>query len=254
MNRRTQGFLLLLTGLVAFRLVLIGAYDAYVQPGMRIPLLAASAFLVVLGIGTAFHEAWQADRPTGEDDAVADREPVPGPDEEHHEHRPLVAWLLVLPLAVLLLVAPAPLGADAATRQDAYTPDIEGSVFPGLEEPSDGAVTMRIGEFVDRALWDEGGSLDDATVRLRGFVVHDPQAGDGFVLARFRIACCAADAIPVKIIVRDGGPRPAEDEWLEVTGTLLERPEPDTDADQIPPVEIAAASVQLIEEPASPYE
>ena len=259
MSRRTQGFLLMLTGLVAFRLVITGTYDAYVRPGMRIPLLATSAFLVVLGVGTAFAEAWRADRDHRGSEAesgTVDRDhEATGEDDDHdHEHRPWVGWLLAAPLAVLVLVAPAPLGADAASRQEAYVPAIEASRFPALRPPTDGAVNLRIGEFVDRAIWDEGGSLDDATVRLKGFVVHDPAAGDDFVLARFRISCCAADAIPVKIIVREGGPRPEENQWLEVTGTLVDRPEVDQASGRFPPVEIAATSVRPIPEPAIPYE
>ena len=266
MTRRTQGFLLMLTGLVAFRLVLTGTYDSYVQPGMRIPLLGTSAFLVVLGVGTAFAEAWRADRDhsgreSSEPSAAGQGPEATGRDHhephdhhDHDEHRPWVGWLLAAPLAVLVLVAPAPLGADAASRQEAYVPAIEASRFPELPPPSDGAVNLRIGEFVDRAIWDEGGSLDDAVVRLKGFVVHDPQAGDDYVLARFRISCCAADAIPVKIIVRDGGPRPEENQWLAVTGTLESRPEVDPATGRVPPVTIVAASVEPIPEPAHPYE
>jgi len=248
-NRRTQGFLLMLTGLVAFRLVVTGTYDAYVQPGMRIPLIATSGFLVLLGVGTAFVAAWRADQV-----GTSEAEPHDHPAEDHREHHPLVGWLLAVPLAVLVLVAPAPLGADAAGRQEAYIPAIEASTFPGLRPPTDGAVNMRIGEFVDRAIWDAGGSLDDATVRLKGFVVHDPQAGDDFVLARFRISCCAADAIPIKIIVREGGPRPEENQWLAVTGTLVERPAVEAGGGEVPPVEITATSVERIPQPAQPYE
>lgn len=266
MNRRAQGLLLLLTGLVAFRLVVTGTYDAYVQSAMRWPLLAASAFLVALGVGTAFHAAWREDRRArGDDpaddpaDAHAAPDPAPvtddhGHDHDHgHQHRPFVGWLLALPLAVLLLVAPASLGADAATRQEAYTPEIAGTVFPPLPEPTDGAVDLRIGEFVDRALWDEGGSLDDTPVRLTGFVVHDP-AVDGFVLARFRIACCAADAIPIKVAVLDDGGRPPEDQWLEVVGVAVDRPPTEPGADEIPQVELTLTSYEAVDEPASPYE
>lgn len=270
MTRRAQGLLLLLTGLVAFRLVVTGTYDSYLQPAMRWPLLAASAFLVVLGIGTAFAEAWREDKGTtvGHDPADAFAAPDGEADAEHdlghhhdghdhdghdHEHRPAVGWLLALPLAVLLLVAPAPLGADAAERQEAYTPQIEASAFPPLPAERAGAVDLRIGEFVDRALWDRGGSLDGAPVRLTGFVVHDDEV-EGFVLARFRIACCAADAIPIKVHVLTDEPRPPEDQWVEVVGTLVERPPTRPGSDEIAPVEIEASSVDEVPEPASPYE
>lgn len=255
MSRRAQGILLLLIGLVAVRLVLSGTYDSYVQPGMRIPLLLASAFLIAVGVGTAFAAAWTADREhkAAVDDGPADRDDHG--DDHQHDHQPKVGWLLVAPLAVLLLIAPAPLGADAASRQDSYVaPEPQGSVFPALDPPENGAVDLRVGEFIDRAYWDEARSLDGTPVRLRGFVVQNPEVDGDFVLARFRIACCAADAIPAKVVVAGDGTIPEQDTWVAVTGVLAPGIEPDLRANDFPPVTIDATDVTPIEEPANPYE
>ena len=264
MSRRDQGLLLLLTGLVAVRLVVEGTYDTYVRTGMRIPLLLASAVLIALGVTTAFRGALAADR------RAAGRDEPPGPgtsghrhdddlDHDHrggdaHEHRPWVGWLLALPLAVLVTVAPPALGADAAGRQAAYAPQIEGTAFPALPEPVDGAVELRLGSFVDRALWDAGDSLAGTPVRLTGFVVHDDAVDGGFLLTRFRIACCAADAVPVQVAVLDAAVVPDEDEWVEVTGELVDPPDFDPQAADLPRVDLTATSILPTSEPASPYE
>ncbi len=58
---------------------------------------------------------------------------------------------------------------------------------------------MTLLEYGQRAFDHEGASFDGAVVQLTGFVVG-PQA-EGFLLARYQIACCAADAAPVVIRV-----------------------------------------------------
>jgi uncharacterized repeat protein (TIGR03943 family) len=233
---------LVLAGIVAFRLVVTGGYDQYVRPGMRLPLLAASVFLALLGAVTTVRGALREDR------EAAGELPV----DEHH-HAPLVGWLLVLPMAVLLAVAPASLGADAANRQTAYTSSIAPSAFSALPEPRDGAVELRLAEFIDRALWDSNRSLDGTTVRLVGFVVHDDRVDDGFVLTRFQISCCAADAVPIKVAVSDAPADPVDDQWVEVTGRLVP---PATTGDEGPPPLVGIDADDLVEipEPATPYE
>jgi uncharacterized repeat protein (TIGR03943 family) len=246
--------LLLLTALVALRLVVGGTYDTYVRAGMRIPLLLASAFLAVLGLATAFRGALAADRR-----AVARRDGVdlddPSDDHGHdHDHRPSIGWLLAAPLTVLVLIAPPALGADAAGRQDAYAPQLGQTRFPDLPAPVDGAVDLRLAAFVDRALWDAGDSLDGTPVGLEGFVDRDASVPDGFLLTRFQIACCAADAVPVRVAVLDPPAVPDEDQWVRVTGVLVPPPTFDPAASTYPVVEVTAQSVDEIPEPASPYE
>jgi uncharacterized repeat protein (TIGR03943 family) len=240
LSRRTQGTLLAVLGLIAFRLVITGSYDSYVKAGMRLPLLAASAFLVAVGGGSAFVAAWRADRQEG--------------IEGDHEHTPWIAWVLVLPLGVLLLVAPNPLGADAASRQDPYTPTYQGTEFGPLPPARDGAVPLALGEFVNRALWGTGNSLDGTTVRLTGFVVRDVSIADGFVLTRFTISCCAADAVPVEVGITGLPDIPPDDQWVDVTGQLIPVPALDPDDTSLPRIDLAVEDIILVDEPAHPYE
>lgn len=65
--------------------------------------------------------------------------------------------------------------------------------------------------------------LKGKRIRIKGFVFRDdPQLQkDEFVLSRFTVSCCAADATVVGIITKTPkAPTFKEDQWMEVEGTL----------------------------------
>jgi hypothetical protein len=65
---------------------------------------------------------------------------------------------------------------------------------------------MSLLEFNQRAFeGTDGASFNGATVRIIGFVA--PTTADGFVVARYSIACCAADALAATALV-SGWDRP----------------------------------------------
>ena len=71
--------------------------------------------------------------------------------------------------------------------------------------------------------------------------------GGGFHLARYQIACCAADASPIVVKVEGTtGDRPVVDGWVTVTGNF--RP-PEGDLPRV-----SATSVAEIPAPRDPYE
>jgi uncharacterized repeat protein (TIGR03943 family) len=248
-----QGLLLTLVGVVTIRLAVTGAYLWYLKEAMRGPLVAAGTVLVVLGLATilrSFRRGSAAPEPNA-------------PADDHHGHHdhgsgaPRVAWLLVLPVLAILLVAPAPLGAYAASRESTRTalavPDAE-PIFDALPPASRGAVPMSLSEFLTRSYYDEDDSLAGATVRLVGFVVADPELPDGFQLTRFTLACCAADAFPMRVAIHGvDGPIPANDTWVEATGTWIEPPEgTPTGVDRGASLQLASSTI--IEQPTNPYE
>ena len=112
---------------------------------------------------------------------------------------------------------------------------------------------MRMTDFIERAVFDEHASLDGFPVVLEGFVTHDGAIGDGFRLTRFRISCCAADALPMQLAIHASGDVPPEDLWVRVTGTWR-RPVTPYDTTRRILVEMDATAVELIPEPRSPYE
>ena len=213
MDRLTQHLLLIVLGGFTLRVALTDAYLAYVQPAFRIPLLIAAVVLLVLGLVGAWRER---PRPTN----------PPGPEpEEHHtgddhgHHAPRVAWLLLLPVAVLVLVAPPALGAFTAARQaqPAAAPAEPPSPGIGPNDPGEDYRTMPLTNYRLWALSDDTSALEDRRVRLHGFVT--PRIGGGWYLTRIQISCCAADAVAYTVGVDGDRGDLAADQWVLVTGT-----------------------------------
>lgn len=225
MNRRMESVLLLALGAVAIRFGFTDAALAYLKPAFQPILLVAGVVLVLLGGHGLLRD--------------------PAGHEGHEGHdSPGVAWLLVVPLLVLLLIAPPALGSFAAGRQGppATTSD---SGFVDLPPAREGAVDLGLRDFVTRASQDPQRSLDGLPVRVIGFV-GPAGSGDGYLLSRFTVACCAADATAYTTRVVDDTRRDA-DTWVEIVGRW------DPGADDDLPV-LRADQVTVIPAPAEPYE
>jgi uncharacterized repeat protein (TIGR03943 family) len=221
------GTISVLVGAVLMRLTLTGASTRYVQPAMGPWLVVAGALVIVLGLATLVRARRSGGHADHDDDG---------------EHGGRVGWLLLAPIAALLLVAPPALGSYGVDR--GATVDVrEGAPEFRPLEARTGPVPMTLLEFSQRAFDHDGSSFGGTPVRLTGFVA----GGGGFRLARYQIACCAADAAPVVVrVVGTRGDTPARDRWVTVTGTF--RPG-GGDSPQL-----AATSVTEIAEPADPYE
>ena len=87
-------------------------------------------------------------------------------------------------------------------------------------------------------------------VRVRGIVARsETLRDDELVLLRFSIAHCVADARPVALlVVSDGRPGPAIDQWVEIDGTLDRR---ERDGDRL--ISVLAELIVPIAEPSNPY-
>ena len=86
-------------------------------------------------------------------------------------------------------------------------------------------------------------SLNGETVDVIGFVYHDPRLKTGqFLIGRYAISCCVADATAIGITVNWQQSAALQDNsWVRVQGTLqasqLEgQPVPAIDADQVLPI------------------
>ncbi len=101
-------------------------------------------------------------------------------------------------------------------------------------------------------VYPEPDAYADQPVKVSGFVVHMPDWPDNFfMIARFVLTCCAADAYPVGLPVElpDGDPLPDPDTWLAVTGAM----QTGTLSDKRQLV-IGSPSLEEIPEPRNPYE
>lgn len=223
------GAISLLVGAVLLRLTVTGTYRRYVRVEMGPWLAIAGVVVVVLGLVTLVR-AVRHDRV-----------------QDAHGHEPggdRAGWLLLAPIAALLLVAPPTLGSYGVER--AATIDIRAGA-PVFDRLPAGAspVAMTLLEYGQRAFERDGASFNGVSVRLTGFVAGIED--QGFHLARYQIACCAADAIPVVVrVVGVQGGLPARDGWVLVTGRF------ESGGGDLPL--LAATTVTPIPPPDEPYE
>jgi uncharacterized repeat protein (TIGR03943 family) len=232
-NRQAQAVVLLLVGGAVLRASLTDMYLRYVKHGLRPLLVVAGVLLVAMAVATIWYEL----RGKGADD----------PHDHGHDHsgEPRVAWLLVLPVLALLLVAPPALGSYAASH--AGTALSQPSDFPPLPDGDPARISML--DYASRAVFDQGRSIGTRRVQVTGFVVAGPDGRR--YLARMILTCCAADARPVKVGLTGqvpGGLKP--DTWLTVTGRYT----PESDKDSVNGETIPYLDVQDAQQVSAPQE
>ena len=157
------------------------------------------------------------------------------------------AWavgFVLLPVVTILALPPAALGSYAASRRSLATGIVTSA--PTLE--AGGEVTLAAvaaagwSDEAQRSLVQRAGSR----VTFEGIVaLRDGQAANEFMLTRYIVSCCVADAISVQ--VRVVGAQPGtfeEDDWVRVSGSFY-------------PVQrevvVAATNVEQIPQPNEPY-
>lgn len=277
MNGDAGNVLLVLVGGAILRISVGDTFLRYVRGGLQIPLVIAGAVLVLLGLVSIWRDnpgrrGESADAPAEAGELVgASAAPVGGylagdtaaglagagpavtshvaHDAHGHAHGNRVAWLLLLPVFAIFLIAPPALGAYAADRATASRVPPAASNYPPL--PAGDPLTIRLDDYEARAVWDGGRNMAGRNFRLIGFVTDRP--GGGYYVTRMVISCCAADATAVRIAVTGAAGSFQADTWIQVDGHYdgLDR----SREKEIGPIAIIRAdSVQQITPPKEPYE
>jgi uncharacterized repeat protein (TIGR03943 family) len=153
--------------------------------------------------------------------------------------------VLAIPVVVVLALPPASLGSFAAGRRSqlsaaAFVPNVE-DIATGDLSLADVAGAVRSDEAM-AALRARAG----AEVSFIGFVNRrSGMPADEFLLTRFLISCCVADALSVEVRVVGSPPGEfAKDHWVRVTGLLYPLQNE---------VVIDATEVERVPEPKHPY-
>ena len=248
MTPLARGTTLLLVGAMLIRLTVTDAFQRYVRVGMGHWLLIAGVLLAGLGavaVVTALRSDPAPEPPPAEpaDHDVADHADHDDHDDHDHEHGDRIGWLLLVPVLALLLVVPPALGSFGVDRSTVTSSSAD--VFEPLPAGA-GPRTMTLLEFDQRAFDRKGQSMQRAELRLTGFVAR-PADGNGFRLARYQIACCAADAVAAVVRLVGLGAEPVRDSWLTVTGSYR-----GAGPDGVP--ELTVTSSHAITAPTDPYE
>lgn len=200
MTREVRNALLVFVGAVLVLIVADGTVLHYVRPGMA-PLVALAG-VVIVGLALL--------------DVVGDLRGRRESSDEGHGHG-RSAWLLLVPVLVVLLAAPPSLGSDAVDL--AGTRTVAVGRVPDEPLPAGEAPAIPLVDLVARAAASpDGGALAGRDVTVTGFVVPG-RTGPGVDLARLVISCCAADASPVRVRLDDPGalvgvPGAGRDRWV----------------------------------------
>jgi putative membrane protein len=175
--------------------------------------------------------------------------------EHEHGHAHALSWLtaslVALPLLLGWLIAPQPLGMAAlVNRELSTTPTFEFA-------PTANAVHQATAEREETILdWVTAfGPHPDLTAfagqaaDVTGFVYRRPDLPpDTWLVSRFLVMCCVADAMPISLVVYAPGAAVADDMWVRVRGHFAAET-----AGQIPAPLLVADAVTPIEPPAQPY-
>jgi uncharacterized repeat protein (TIGR03943 family) len=249
MRREAQAVLLVLIGGTLLKISIAGSYLRYVRVGLRPFLIAAGVVLVAVGVATLWQvlarrpglAGRQVARPSATTDSHNDAHHHDDAHHAGHRHgRFDVAWLLVLPVLGLLLIAPPPLGTYAASRSGTAAAAVPVSRLPPLPEGDPTRISVL--DYAARAITDHGRTLRGRRVTMSGFLL----AGDSgqWFLTRMVITCCAADASPVKVGLTGDVPDDllVAGVWIEVVGRFTEQTTRDTVNDEtIPYVQVETA-------------
>ncbi len=242
MDRLLKTVILLLMGAFLLLRVLDGTVLYYInQRFVLLTWLAAGGFLLV---GASYY-------------LTAGHSHDHAHDHDHDHGR--FAWMglliVALPLLFGSLVPPRPLGAAAMGNREVNLDNMGSlaSVAPPQPGEALGLGTAEknildwLGEFQRH---DDPAALDGTEARVVGFVYRDERFGpDTFLVARFTVSCCVADAAPIGLIVRwpDAPDLPA-DQWVEVHGRFAAG---DFNGLQVPI--LIAEEIIPTEPPAQPY-
>ncbi len=174
-------------------------------------------------------------------------------DEHDHAHSRSVWPLAVLsiPLVLGFLVPSRPLDSSALDTRGLTTnalASIGGQTAVQLDQPSDQRNVLdwvRAFNFATDPVIYEGETAD-----VVGFVYQDARLPEGqFLVGRFAVSCCAADAFAVGMIVQsDEAGRWQANQWVHVNGTVQV-----SYLDGVAMPLILAESIKEVDIPPQPY-
>jgi putative membrane protein len=200
---------LVLMGLFLYSRFLGGTLLFYINERFVWLTILASAGFILVGVSYRYRSAENPET------------------HEHGDHsHGQLSWgglaLVILPVLLGLLVPPKPLGAAAMVNRD-----VSAKSLTSAAAPQGGAVLAKpkaekniLDWLIEFRSTSNPAAFEGQEARLIGFVYRDDRfAADTFMVSRFVLSCCAADAAPLGLMVRwPESSTLAADQWVEVTG------------------------------------
>jgi uncharacterized repeat protein (TIGR03943 family) len=234
-------------GLVIAKLLLTGQMHYYLSPGLD-PLAALTAALLASMGALELHGAL----PPRMGSAAPGAPGVPGASVELDTV--LTLGVVAVPLLLGLTFIPHGLGSSALGGMPAsrLVLAFDTTTSPPSPEAAPPAPRRSIDDVPDLLgyLRQTGMAGVGQHVRVRGLVARDDNlSADEFVLLRYSIVHCVADAQPLGFLVLNARQNGWQtDQWVEIDGTLATQPRGD---DRL--VAIDAHQIVPTEEPLEPY-
>lgn len=174
-------------------------------------------------------------------------------DHDHHHEQTYSRWgLLIIALPVILgvVIPQRPLGTAAIANKGMNT---------NAPLTVNGSATSLELASMDRTALDwiraynyesDVTKFDGQKANVIGFVYHDSRlAKDEFLVGRFALSCCVADATAIGMIVKsEKSASFADNSWVRVAGTVSAA---QIDGKNIP--SITAEEIDQVSEPEQPY-
>jgi putative membrane protein len=171
-------------------------------------------------------------------------------DHAGHQHGNL-SWggllLVALPVILGLVVPPKPLGAAAMSNREISVGSVSSATAPKTSQLISRPASEKnvLDWLIDFRLSQDPAAFASQEAKVIGFVYRDERfGGNQFMVSRFVVSCCAADAAPLGLVVH--WPKTTaltSDQWVEVSGRFQAgefdgEPMPILIADNVAPTEI----------------
>lgn len=216
---------LIMLALAWFFFSLISRGTLYFYINNRFAWLTFAAVLGFFAVSLGYLQTLRLRQ--ADDDEEENTAAQPPHDHAHHDHNTpatRVAWFWVLlPVLLGLLVPARPLGAGAAGTREITVGSLNAAIAPGASTLVSPDSTRNLLDWL--IAFDsqpDPAAFNNQPATLLGFVYRDSNfSGDRFMLSRFIVSCCVADATPIGVIVQ--WPAAADlplDQWVEVSGAF----------------------------------
>jgi putative membrane protein len=177
-------------------------------------------------------------------------------DAHDHDHDHPQSWhgmlWLALPVLLGILIPAKPLGSSAISNRGInvnapLTSQDRNSVARIQIAPADRTVLDWVRAF---NYSQDPQEFVGQPVDILGFVYHDSRLSDNtFLLGRFSLSCCVADALAIGVVVQNAQAQDLKDNiWLHIQGTMQV-----TEINGTPTPLVIPTTMQEVPEPDQPY-
>jgi putative membrane protein len=251
---RLKALVLILLAIFFAEKLVNGRLYYYISPRFGwLSVVAIGLFIILAGGYNPPKRVQGEGEPAEHPDHADDHEHHDHGHDHDHDHGKPALWpigIVALPLILGVLVPAKPLGASAVSNRGVST-DFAASAESSESTLSVVASERNVLDWVQAyAANPDPASLAGQQADVVGFVYRDTRfTGDQFMVARFTITCCVADASAIGLLVQaDDASQFASDSWVRVAGTFGEG---QLDGQALPV--LLAEEITPVQPPEQPY-